>query len=322
MESTDPVDDLYVEANNKKVKISLTDRADVQKAFELDQSKTGIELNIPDAFDSIVSDYKITCQGHEIFSYGSQHLKLAETYSNISSIGAEASSHKTNYEKGRHVVFIFEEEAHRKFFDAISQPAIRRSFPRKLSGCEFSHITLESFSSQKKHFLSNIKNIILVLPSNLYAKLNKISPTCISSGKLISLYHEGVLFSKTGLHQHQLNNFILNKTQEIPKLQPYQASVVRIWEAIENYADLIFGRTNNLFFIASSSEQIEKSEGHFISEKIQGKRNEDVIKIKKNKSEILLLNISAYCKMFDVIGKKDFWEIAVKRGLKHKTLAI
>lgn len=324
MDDLSPVEELFIESGANKVKIELTDRADVAEAFGLKHLKFGIEVNIPDAFDSVVNDYKLYYRNQEIFSYRSQYQKLEEAVSGVVALSNNdsTSTHKTNYKRERHILFLYETKEHKEFFEVLSQPLIRRSFPRKIAGCEFSSQNVNSLDQIKKDLLENLKNILVVIPSNLYEKLNRISPTLVASGKFITLYGDGGLSSRTGLHEHQLNNFVMRKTREENTLPLYKASIIRIWEVIENYADLIFNKNQNLFFIISKITKINPVLSQYISNKIQAKRSEDIIRIRTNQTELILLNISAYSKLFDKIGSEDCWNTAIKRGLRHLDLVI
>lgn len=316
-----PVDELYIACGEKRVAINLIERPDVAEAFSLTHTKLGIEINIPDAFDSTVNDYKIFYKSQELFSYKAQYERLLHPEKEAPSSSTE-DSHRPNYKKGRHILFLYETEYDREQLDAFSKPMIRRSFPKIISGCEFSFEHINSLSDFKKDLLDNLKNILLIVPSALYSKIHRTSPTLIDSGKFVTLYSGGNLTSRTGLHEHQLNNFIVSKTRTPEELPTFKSSVARIWAAVENYADLIFSSNENLFFMVSLKGEASERINKHISNKIQNKRNEDIIRIHSEQTEVILLNISAYSKMFDCIGNDRFWGMAIKRGLKHSTLVI
>lgn len=314
-----PVDSLYISHADKKIKINLIERQDVAQAFSLKHTKLGIEINIPDAFDGVIDDYSIYFDSQEIFSYRAQYEKLIEAQAYLPSTLPKIEN--GNYGRGRHLIFFYEKEEHQRSLAAFSLPLIRRSFPKKIAGCEFSFEHIDKLSQIKKNLLDNLKNIVLVSPSDLYPKIQRTSPTLIESGRFITIFSSGTLLSPTGLHEHQLNNFIMSKTNNPQGLPLFTSSIARIWEAVENYADLIFKKNENLFFIIRSTGTVSEAFS-YISNKVQTKRSEEIIKVRSKESELILLNISAYSKMFDLIGEADCWNAAIKRGLKHLDLVI
>ncbi|WP_060479718.1 hypothetical protein [Pseudomonas monteilii] len=314
-----PIDGIYLSHADKKTKIELIEREDVAQAFSLSNTKLGIEINIPDAFDGVVDDYSLYFESQEIFSYRQQYEKLINARTSLPSM--ILNSDNPNFGKGRHVIFLYEKEEHQKSLAAFLQPMVRRSFPKKIAGCEFSFEHIGNLSRIKDSLLGNLKNVIIVSPSDLYSTIQKTSPTLIESGRFITIFESGSLLSPTGLHEHQLNNFIMRKTSNSHELPLFTSSVARVWEAVENYADLIFKTTENLFFIIQSTGTPVDS-FRYISNKIQSKRTEEIIRVRSKETEIILLNISAYSKMFDHIGDTDCWGVAIKRGLKHLDLVI
>lgn len=315
-----PVDDLYIGTAVKSQKIVLKEREDVAEAFGLGHSKCGFEINIPDIFDGLVSDYSLYIRDHEIFSYRAQLEKLKVIVSlNNQSLSKTDSNKLTDYHKGRHVLFLHETSEIPEFLDSIFHSKLKQSFPSVLAGCTFSHCNIKNLSKIKSAIIDNISNILFIIPSRSYSKLNGVSPSMVQSGKFITIYSDGSLRSETGLHEHQLNNFVMQKTRNYD-LPLYQASIIRVWELIENYADLVFQRSKNIFFIASSTIGRNPLIEYYISTKIQGKFSESIVRINQNNLIIVLINITAYAYLFDVIDHPDCWEIAVKRGLTHSDI--
>lgn len=320
VDNSDPVQELYIEHLEKKIPIKLVERLDVANAFSLKQTMLGIEINIPDCFDGTVDDYKLYFRSQEIFSYRSQYEKLLEA--ETAPKPDINSSDSITYNSGRHVIFLHDNDDLRRNLEIFSIPIIKRSFPEQISGCTFSSKHIDKLTNFKSDLLSNLSQIIIVAPSALYTKINKSSPTLIESGRFITIYSNGDLHSPTGLHEHQLNHFILHKTHKEDSLPPFKSSIARIWSAIENYADLLFQTNSNLFFaIRHKGEPCPKA-NRYISNKIQQKRREDIVRVRSTNFEIILLNICAYPRLFDKISEKDCWQTAIRRGLKHLDLVI
>lgn len=320
VDDANPVQELYIEYQEKKVPIKLIERLDVAKAFSLNQTMLGIEINIPDCFDGTVDDYKLYFRSQEIFSYRSQYERLlaAETGLTVE----PNNTTPTNYKTGRHIIFLHDNDELKTNLDIFSSPLIKRSFPEQISGCTFSYKHIDTLTDFKTDLLGNLSRIIMIAPSTLYSKIYKLSPTLIESGRFITIYSNGGLYSPTGLHEHQLNHFILNKTRNEDSLPLYKSSIARIWAAVENYADLLFTTGSNLFFAIRHDGEPCSSLNRYISNKIQQKRHEDIIRIRSANSEVILLNICAYTRLFDRISKPDCWNTAVQRGLKHLDLVI
>jgi hypothetical protein len=318
-----PVDDFYIGTEDGKFKISLKERNDVAAAFGLGNPGCGFEVNIPDIFDGLVSDYCLYIRDHEVFSYRAQIAKLKTILATFDKTTAGSANNikTTDYRKGRHVVFLYETSEIPDFLDAIFNSKMKQSFPNIVAGCEFSHSSIQDLADIKSAIIDNISNILLITPSLSYARLNSISPSILQAGRFITLYSDGSLQSAAGLHEHQLNNFAIHKTKEY-ELPLYQASIIRIWELIENYADLVFQRSKNIFFISTNNIGRNSLMEYFISKKIQGKKSENVIRITHNNLSILLVNIAAYIYLFDVIGRDDCWDVAIKRGLTHSDLVL
>lgn len=323
MDDTSQTVKLRLIACEKSVEIEITERKDVAEAFKLPHAHCGFEVNIPDIFDSLVDEYLITIGDHELFSYQGQIqiLKKASETNLISQFDNKQEDIAI-YGQGRHVLFLYENAETKNFLDFLSQPKIRRSFPKKIAGCEFSHLAISEINQHKDEILSNLKNILFVIPSHSYEKMYKNSPTIIDSGKLITVYPDGSLESRAQLHEQQLNNFIIRKTKDHNLACKYQSSIIRIWEFIENYSDLVFNKAGNLYFMSSNEGEISKLLSHYVSTKIQGKRTEDIIKIKHEGGVVVLVNMAAYMLLFDVIGTGECWIKAIGRGLRNLDLVI
>lgn len=323
IDDTSQILKLCIVANGKSVEIELTERKDVAEAFNLQHARCGLEVNIPDIFDSLIDEYFITIGDHELFSYQGQ-IQTLKKATRINPPPQTESKQKdiVIYGQGRHVLLLYENPEIKNFLDFLGQPMIRRSFPKKIAGCEFSHLAISEMIQHKDEILGNLKNILIVIPSHAYERMYKISPTIIDSGKLITIYPDGSLKSRAQLHEKQINNFIIRKTKDHNLTHNYQSSIVRIWEFIENYSDLLFSKSNNLYFISSSQGKISKLLSYYVSTKIQGKRTEDIIKIKHEDSMVVLVNMSAYMHVFDVIGTDECWIKAIGRGLRNLDLVI
>ena len=315
---------LRIVACGKSVEIELTERKDVAEAFTLPHARCGLEVNIPDIFDGLVDEYIIAIGDQELFSYQGQIQILKNaTGTNPSLQNIENKPEDiVIYGLGRHVVFLYENPNIKGFLDFLSQPKIRRSFPKKIAGCEFSSLTISEIIEHKSDILSNLGNILIVIPSHIYERVYKVSPTIIESGKLITVYPDGSLKSGAQLHEQQINNFVIRKTKDHNLAYKHQSSIIRIWEFIENYSDLVFNKPNNLYFISSKQGEISKLLSYYVSTKIQGKRTEDVIKIEHEGGALVLVNMSAYMFMFDVLGTDECWMKAISRGLRHLDLVI
>lgn len=315
---------LRIVACGKSIGLELTERNDVAEAFSLPHAQCGIEINIPDLFDSLIDDYKILIGDHELFSYQSQIQTLRNaTRADYSAAAVEKrADDAVTYKHGRHVVFFYENPEMKTFLDFLSQPKIRRSFPKLTAGCEFSHIGVSEINTYKDDILSNLKNILIILPSHTYERIYRVSPTIIESGKLVTLYSDGSLKSSTKLHEHQINNFIASKTKDHALPESYQSSFIKIWEFIENYASLVFNQSNNLYFLSSNQGGISNLLSYYIANKVQGKRTEDILRIKHEDSVVVLVNMSAYMIIFDMLGTDDCWAKAISRGLTNKDLVI
>jgi hypothetical protein len=315
--------DIYIESGSRRAKVELNPRLDVAQAFSLTDSNVGIEVNIPDVFDGLVDNYKLYYRNTEIFSYRSQYEKIVRASEQISRTAeTELDASPTNYAVGRHVIFIYENMEHQKNLEILSEPMIRRSFPNKIGGCEFTIRDINILNPIKKDIIDNLNNILFVIPSELFPNLYRISPTIAASQRLVTIYNNSSFESATGIHTHQLNNFIINKTRRTEDLPPFISCVVRVWELIENYANIVFNQNPQLFFMIFKSGEPDITLNRYISDNVQLKRKEDIVRVRHNENELVLLNISAYSKLFDRIGEKDCWKTAIKRGLRHLDMVL
>jgi hypothetical protein len=319
------IDECYIGLGNFRQKIPLRYRTDVSAAFNLGERASGIEINIPDVFDNLTDNYKLYIKDTEIFCFKQQLssilTEIEETDLSASPPSIEAVE-PINYSRGKHVVFIYDEGSVSRLLEKLSTPRIQRFFPNSVSGCTFSRIHISGISAIKKQLLNNLSNILFVTPSRLYPALFAASPSICDGGRFITIYRDGGLVNSAGTEQFQINNFLNSKTRNKGLADPFHDSLLRVWELIENYADVIFPVNPKLFFYSTMTVESTDLIDRYISQKIQNKSNYDVVRVQCNDSSVTVVSLASYPYLFDRIGTDACWSAAVERGLTHTTVTI
>jgi hypothetical protein len=83
----------------------------------------------------------------------------------------------------------------------------------------------------------------------------------------------------------------------------------------EYYADLLFSANQKTFFLSDDSLVNSPILNAYIRDRVQGVRKEDIIKVHYGDSSVTVVNLSAYVRIFDKLGKADCWAAAIARGL-------
>jgi hypothetical protein len=310
-----PVKDLFVTDGQVRVLVPMIRRHDVAGTFGLKNDEVGFDLNVPDCFDRAVADYSLVVDDMVIYNY-SRAIGDVERSLGLGASQESAPDNSIDYSTGRHVIFLHPGSGP---FSAVVQacrdPRFAAQMPAMVSGVRISDVILSRAGSYKAAMLANSRNIIVITESVSYPALSAVSPTLVQDARFVTLYRDGSLTTPLGLHNFQLNAFFDAKSLSLSCGNEFLRTILRIRTVTEYYADLLFSANQKTFFLSDDSLVNSPILNAYIRDRVQGVRKEDIIKVHYGDSSVTVVNLSAYVRIFDKLGKADCWAAAIARGL-------
>ncbi|WP_312602499.1 hypothetical protein [Pseudomonas luteola] len=314
-------EDLFVvnDSKTRAVRVKPLERPDVCSALNLKTNFVGFDVVIPDLFDEWVADFFLFYKKEILFSY----TQALTSFKKLGRLKATSSKNDTSYLQGFHVCFLYENNSEiEDFFLKRETPLGKAIFPEKIGGCNFSSIKIEELPERKEEFVRNLDRIVLVCPEELLQVLARVSPTLLSKVKKIILFERDSLKSDLGLDAYTLNYFVNKKIPDLFGDSSLFDSFLKIWMCFEQYQDVVFLVNDNTYFISSIKGEGKSVKTKFLREHVQGICDEDVVKISSSDGSLYAVNISAYTRIFDFIGKDEIWRESMRRGLSSKVYNI
>lgn len=310
-----PVQNLCVTDGKTRVSVSMSRRHDVAGTFGLKDDTVGFDLNVPDCFDRAVSDYSLVAGDVVIYSY-SRIIEEIEKAVVVGGVSGQSENKAVDYTRGRHIVFLHSGRGgYADVLAACCQHRFAAQMPAAVSGVQISVMALEDAAKHKPAMLKNSSNIIVVTESTSYPAISTISPTLVQDARFVTLYRNGSLTMPLGLHNFQLNAFFDAKSTGVSCGNSFLEAVLKIRNVAEYYADLLFGANTKNFFLADDSLVVSPVIKTYVRDRVQGVRAEDIIRVHHNDMVVTVVNLSAYVRIFDRLGKDDCWSVATARGL-------
>lgn len=310
-----PVQDFCVTDGEARVSVPMIQRHDVAGTFGLKNDTVGFDINVPDCFDRAVADYSLVAGDSVIFSYSRAIGELERTL--IAGASQEGVPRKSiDYSTGRHIVFVHSGSGNLSAALAVCRdPRFSAQMPTTVSGVHISDLSLSQAGSHKTAMLKNSGNVIVITESVSYPALSAISPTLVQDARFVTLYRDGSLTTPLGLHNFQLNAFFDAKSSSATCGNEFLRTILKIRMVAEYYADLLFGGNRKTFFLSDDSPSGGSIIKAYIRDRVQGVRSEDVIRVHHGDNSVTVVNLGAYVRIFDKLGKADCWSTAIARGL-------